>query len=155
MDADRLADKYANLTAFGKTVNKCEGSPGYDDLFGYRKFTDFSHHPNILIPFTNSQGVTQHTTAAGWWQINFPTWVSFTTACGPHDFSPSSQDECGRWLIDARAHALEDILAGRLQSALDKCAGIWASLPASAYPQPKRDYAYAVAAFTGAGGMLA
>jgi muramidase (phage lysozyme) len=155
VDADRLADKYAQLTAFDKTVNTCEGSPGYDDLFGYRKFTDFSQHPNVRIQFTNSKGVVQYTTAAGYFQINFPTWVDFITACGPHDFSPSSQHECGHWLMSARAHAMDDILAGRLQSALDKCAGIWASLPASNYPQPKRDYAYAQTAFTGAGGVLA
>ena len=53
------------------------------------------------------------------------------------------------------AGALADVDAGNLQAAVDACAGIWASLPASHYAEPKRTYEFASAAYLAAGGVIA
>jgi muramidase (phage lysozyme) len=152
-----------NLLAFLMTIRKCEGTgdsdEGYQALFGYvpgngRIFTDFSTHPNIRTPFRQTDGTTNYSTAAGAFQEIYGTWVHLNQKLGTSDFTIATQILHASELI-AEDSAMEAVLAGRLQDAIDLCSGTWASLPASHYPQPRRSFQFASAAFSTAGGILA
>lgn len=152
-----------NRGAFLDMVAACEGTngpDGYRALFGYtpanNRIFDNSYidHPNIKFAFTQTDGVENFSTAAGRYQIINRSWRDGKAKWGLLDFTPESQDEWALRTIEA-AGALPDIDAGNLRAAIDKCSGIWASLPASHYPQPKRSYPFAEAAYIAAGGKLA
>jgi muramidase (phage lysozyme) len=157
----------ANRTAFLDAIAACEGTntpDGYRALFGYtsknqRLFDNgYITHPNIRFPFTQTDGVQNYSTAAGRYQIIYPTFRDYASKLvakfGSASFTPEVQDWIALDMID-KAGALDDVDAGRFQAAVDKCAGIWASLPASHYPQPKRTLSFALEAYTGAGGVVA
>lgn len=153
-----------NEAAFLRTIRACEGTDtddGYRALFGYtptnHKVFDngFAQHPNIRSPFTQTDGTLNYSTAAGAYQFINATWQRAARAIGATDFSPPWQDAAALYLIDTDAHALDDVDAGRFGDAINKCAGIWASLPASHYLQPKRSFSFALAAYNQAGGSLA
>lgn len=158
-----MIDLTTNRQAFLDMLAACEGTDtdeGYRALFGYtpsnhRVFDNgYIDHPNIKFPFTQTDGAQNYSTAAGRYQIINSSWREGKAKWGLLDFAPRSQDEWALRTIEA-AGALPDVDAGNLQSAIDKCAGIWASLPASHYPQPKRTYQFSQAAYLAAGGMLA
>ena len=151
-----------NRQAFLDVIAACEGTAGddgYRALFGYtptnRRLFDngYATHPNIKFPFVQTDGVMNYSTAAGRYQEVFPTFKRLSTKLGTVDFTPATQDRHALELI-AENGALDDIDAGRLQAAIDKCGGTWASLPSSHYPQPRRTYEFASSAFTLAGGSL-
>jgi muramidase (phage lysozyme) len=143
------------LHAFQFMLACCEGTAaddGYRYLFGSTasntvRFDDFAKHPNIRRTYVDLSGKPIITTAAGRYQITFPTYTEF----GGGAFDPAAQDAMCAGII-RRCGAMADIEAGRLQAAIDKCAGRWASLPSSKVPQPHRSFAYAKAAFERAGG---
>lgn len=154
-----------NRRAILDMIAKCEGTDGpdgYRALFGYhptlrpdRVFDNgFACHPNIKFPFTQTDGTQNYSTAAGRYQFIFRTWTQDAEAVGAPNFSPAWQDEVALYEIEKHG-ALDDVDAGRLQDAIDKISGIWASLPSSTYPQPKRNYSFALAAFRNAGGVVA
>jgi muramidase (phage lysozyme) len=157
-----MTDSTINLTAFLDMVAECEGTAGdegFRALFGYRPgrgptFSDFSSHPNVKTKFVQTDGTVNWTTAAGRFQETFSTFMRLSAKLGTTDFSPPTQIIHASELI-AEDWAMEDVLCGRLQSAIDKCAGTWASLPASHYQQPKRTYIFALNKFTQAGGQIA
>jgi muramidase (phage lysozyme) len=145
-------------TAFLYVIRCCEGTAaddGYHYLFGSSpsnalRFIDMSTHPDIMKPYTDLSGKQIFTSAAGAYQITYPTYKEF--GAGP--FTPEAQDKMALAIIQ-RCGALADVDAGRLQLALNKCAGRWASLPAANVPQPHRTYDYCRAAFERAGGVVA
>lgn len=152
-----------NRKAILDMIAKCEGTGDcYNALFGYhpilhpdRVFDNgYIRHPNIKFPFTQTDGTKNYSTAAGRYQFIFRTWADDAEAIGAPDFSPEWQDEAALFEIEKHG-ALDDVDAGRLQDAVDKISGVWASLPSSHYLQPKRDYAFALAAFIDAGGTIA
>lgn len=146
-----------NLAAFLATIRKCEGTAGengYITCFGGGLFDDFSQHPNRRIAFNQTDGQRNFSTAAGAYQIIYPTWLRLQAKLGLPDFSPDSQDAAAVQLI-ADCGALAAVEAGDFQQAIDRCSTCWASLPSSKYPQPKRTIAYAMQAFTDAGGVVA
>lgn len=115
-----------NIKAFLAMIRHAEGTSGangYRTLFGGKLFTDFSTHPNVKVPFRNT-----YSTAAGAYQILYRTWLYNKTKLGLKDFSPESQDKIAIELIRAEK-ALDDVLAGRFATAIDKVQNIWASLP--------------------------
>lgn len=153
----------ANLQAFLDMIAACEGTTGpdgYRALFGYtpannRIFDNgYIDHPNIRFQFTQTDGKLNYSTAAGRYQIINSTWRELKKRLGLLMFTPADQDAAATELIRA-AGALPDIEAGDLRTAIDKTSGIWASLPASDYLQPKRTLAFAERAFTDAGGTVA
>ncbi|MQY50829.1 glycoside hydrolase family protein [Rhodocyclus tenuis] len=129
------------------------GRDGYRTLFGGGLFDDYSDHPRRKV--TATLGGRQITsTAAGAYQFLAGTWDEARAALSLPDFSPASQDQAAAWLIRRRG-ALTDVYAGRLDTALAKCAKEWASLPGSPYGQPTISSAKARQLFADAGGTYA
>jgi muramidase (phage lysozyme) len=152
-----------NEQAYLDMIAACEGTAGdygYRALFGYtpsnnRVFDNgYATHPNIRVPYANPDGSSNYSTAAGRYQIIHSTFLDLQAKLGTVDFSPQTQDAMALRLIQD-AGALPDVDAGNLQAAIDATSGLWASLPASHYPQPKRTFAFALAAYTNAGGTVA
>lgn len=101
---------------------------GYDVLVGAtatrpQLFTNYAAHPHKLNPALNS-------TAAGRYQITYPTWSDLVAKLHLQDFSPVSQDLACVELLQER-HAVDLLEAGRFDLAVAACARTWASLPGS------------------------
>jgi muramidase (phage lysozyme) len=124
----------SNIQAFLNLIGKSEGAE-YDIMFGGKRFTDFTKHPNICVPFRQTCS-----TAAGKYQINKPTYNDIAPKIGVTDFTPHSQDNIAVELIK-RANAYNDVLNGNIESAINKCSGRWASFPKNNYNQPKHSMA--------------
>lgn len=124
--------------------------PGLDGVPGTAD--DFADHPRKAI--TRKLGGKPITsTAAGAYQFLSRTWDECAKALGLADFSPRNQDIAALFLIDRRK-ALDDVLAGRFEVAVNKCAREWASLPGSPYGQPVKTMAQARASYVAAGGAF-
>lgn len=170
-DADRLVVDAANLTAFGEMLACCEGTApagadAYRVLFGYHPVSnptalfDVSGgwvHPNIKVPFVDTTGRRNYSTAAGKWQFLYATATRLRAKLNILDanwFSPTYQ-----WMMMIEllreCRAFDFAKSGNIAPAMDRCAKVWASLPSSNYPQPRRSVAFALAAFVDAGGTLA
>lgn len=113
---------------------------GYNTIFGNERFGNLSAHPNVRKKFRQTDGQTNVTTAAGRYQFLKGTWEGLSRQYGLKDFSPQSQDIGAIGLIMQKG-ALNDVLKGNYQSAIQKLGGTWASLPSSPYAQPKRSQA--------------
>ena len=81
--------------AYLSALNYAEGSPKENQLFGYDVFSDMSKHPDTKVTYGNGEYAS---TAAGFLQINYPTWEEFAPKVGVTDFSLDSQKEVG-WQI--------------------------------------------------------
>ena len=146
--------KAQNVQAFLKAIRLGEGTSdemGYYRIVGGGSFTDDSVHPRVKV-FIPRYNV--HSTAAGAYQIIWPTWVGLCKQYSFPDFSPECQDEAAVALI-AEKHALGDIMFGDLKSAVQKCSSIWASLPGSTAGQRTEDYGAVEKVYTDNGGTLA
>lgn len=146
-----------NVRAFLMCIRVCEGTAGpngYRTSFGGKLFDDFSHHPQLSAPFTQTNGQTNTSTAAGAYQFMPKTWAAMQKALGLADFSPLNQDRAGVELV-RRAKALEDVKAGNFVEALRKCSTVWMSLPFSTHPQPMKTVEYCRQAYLSNGGMIA
>ncbi|MDQ1292051.1 MAG: hypothetical protein QG615_1861 [Nitrospirota bacterium] len=129
---DYLAD--ANVQAFLRMTRFCEGTAdddGYRRLVGGGEFESFADHPRKLIPIAR-YGIKS--SAAGAFQFLEKTWDEMAALYKLPDFSPESQDLAAIGLIHRRG-ALEDVLAGRIESAIKKCNKEWASFHGSPYGQ--------------------
>lgn len=113
---------------------------GYNTIFGNERFGNLSAHPNVSKQFKQTDGELNRTTAAGRYQFLKGTWDGLSRQYGLKDFSPQSQDIGAIGLIMQKG-ALNDVLKGNYQSAIQKLGGTWASLPSSPYAQPKRSQA--------------
>jgi muramidase (phage lysozyme) len=156
-----------NVQAFLMMLRYAEGTAGpdgYRTLFGGRLFEGFDDHPRVAVQFRNRAGQVLWTTAAGAYQAmaisqkpdgtytRTDTWDRVKARLQLPDFSPESQDAFAVELIRERG-ALGDVMAGRLASAIRKCAPVWASLPGAGYNQPERQLASLQSAFQSAGGI--
>jgi muramidase (phage lysozyme) len=147
----------SNLDAFLMTIRKCEGTDGPNGprmMFGGRLFDSFDDHPRIRFPYTDKNGKTYTTSAAGAFQFEIATWDRIARKLGLDSFSLENQEAAAAELI-AEQGAMADVKDGRLQDAIDKCSSQWASLPASTVAQPKRTYVFATEAYADAGGTFA
>jgi muramidase (phage lysozyme) len=126
-----------NVAAFLRMIRWGEGtysSSGYHTLFGGEFFTSYDDHPRKKI--TKKLGDKPLTsTAAGAYQFLERTWDGLVKQYGFHDFTPRNQDLGAVALIAGRG-ALQDVIDGRFETAVKKCAKEWASLPGSPYGQP-------------------
>ena len=151
----------ANVKAFLAMIRQFESAGDYSVIYGGGHFSDFSDHPDIKVPFVNparpphADGTpNDFSTAAGAYQINWPTWQMLYPLINGTDFSPASQDEAAIQLLKING-ALTDVIAGNFQDAIDSASGTWASLPASTSGQPKQSMATAQTVYTSNGGQLA
>ena len=143
-----------NVIAFLKAIRLGEGTTddlGYYRIVGGQQFDDDATHPNVRV-FIKRYNVWS--TAAGAYQIIFPTWKALLGKYHFPDFSPHSQDLAAVALIAGR-RALDDVIAGRLKEVIRKCAPEWASLPGSTAGQRTESYAAVEKVYTDSGGMLA
>lgn len=153
-----------NVLAFVSMLKVGEGTTGehgYSLLFGGDRFAgadgvldtfdDFADHPRKSVTRT-MKGKTYTSTAAGAYQIIVKTWDGLVAQWGFKDFSPTSQDRAAVALIIGRG-AIEDVLAGRFEDAVKKCAKEWASLPGSPYGQPVITIARAKESYESHGGL--
>jgi muramidase (phage lysozyme) len=148
-----------NLAAFLSVIRSSEGTAKFPDpyavTFGERlTLTDFSDHPHAL-GWRGYQWKGKWMTAAGAYQINYPTWLDIKAGAGLADFTPASQDAAAAWLIENRAHAMAAVEAGNFEQAVTLCAPIWASLPGSTSGQPQALLADLMDIYAAQGGSFA
>ncbi|UPG86838.1 glycoside hydrolase family 104 protein [Luteibacter aegosomatis] len=152
----------ANVLAFLDMLATSEGTigvgdDGYNVNVGSELFTGYAQHPRIAIRtrwgWSDAAGRYQIMAAIPG-RIRTDTWDWASKAVGAKDFSPINQDRVAIYLI-ARARAVDDIKAGRLDAAITKCAPVWASLPGSPYGQHTQLFTHLQAAYEAAGGTVA
>ena len=154
-EADVSGD--SNMAAFLSMIRKAEGTAGpngYRMIFGGQLFSGFADHPRVRVPFTQTDGKPNVSTAAGAYQFVVRTWDDLAEKLSLPDFSPASQDRGAVELIRERG-ALDDVREGRFETALSRVATVWASLPGSPYPQPSRSLDFVISAYEQAGGSYA
>lgn len=115
-DANRALLTHPNVKAFLSMIGKSEGGD-YHAKYGWHPgateltFTDESTHPGF--------GHKHLSSASGLYQINRACWQEHgVKAQGLTDFSPATQDLIAVQAMRYRK-ALDDVIAGRLQSAID------------------------------------
>jgi len=154
----RAKDPYRVVFGYGHTI------AGRDKILG--TFDDFLDHPTatgewrgVRLPpeMCRRAGIKSgicRSTAAGKYQIIWPTWRGCKAKLSLPDFSPMSQDaaavsimrDCGGYLL---------IEAGRFEEAVLKMSGQWASLPGKDEGQPERPMAELRAVYLKNGGVIA
>lgn len=142
MKLSQLQQAYANpnVRKFLDLIAQAEGvKHGYNTMFGNERFGNLSAHPNVRKAFKQTDGRTNYTTAAGRYQFLNSTWNNLSKRYGFRDFSPQAQDLGAIALIVGRG-ALDDVLRGNWQAAIQKTGKEWASLPSSTYKQGKRSW---------------
>lgn len=126
-----------NLKAFLDTISVSEGTygkgeDGYNVVVGGGLFHNgYEDHPRILVELPK---LKIKSSAAGRYQILAKIYDYYKKELGLSNFSPRSQDLIAIQLI-RECKALDDIEAGRITLALDKCKSRWASLPGAGYGQ--------------------
>lgn len=159
----------SNQRAFLALISHSEGTDRAPDpyrvCFGYTHTIDsLREHPAVTgewhgeplrdeLCIAAGQRPGCVSTAAGKYQLVRPTWCGIRDRLRLHDFSDDSQDRAALYLIEQRG-ALEDVHAGRIQTAIVKCKGEWASLPGAGYRQHESRLVDLLAAFTAAGGQV-
>ncbi|WP_296258451.1 MULTISPECIES: glycoside hydrolase family 104 protein [unclassified Pseudomonas] len=118
-------------------------------------FSDYTTHP-----FANGRKSKvfsksgQTSNASGRYQFMLKDYVHYRAQLRLPDFSPVSQDRWAIQLIKER-RALEDIKNGAIESAVQKCRNIWASLPGAGYGQREHRFEDLIAHYIAAGGEVA
>ena len=144
----------SNIQAFLKMLRVGEGtsgSNGYNIIYTGKTFSDYSKHPKKLYC---SGGLCSD--AAGAYQILGRTWDDLRNRYGNSllvDFSPPSQDKAALLIINERG-AIQNILDGDIESAINKVKSIWASLPNAGYGQHEVSISDTLSDFVKYGGTL-
>lgn len=122
-------------------ISYTEGTQGngYRTAFGGGKLNSLKDHPRYSKSFTQTDGKSNKTSAAGRYQFLRGTWDSVARQYGLRDFSPKSQDLGAVALLFQRG-AIPALLKGDYQTAIRKTGAEWASLPSSNYKQNKRSW---------------
>lgn len=138
---------WARVSAFLGLVRSFEANGDYSVLYGGGHFADFSTHPNVRVPFHNpATGRDDVSTAAGAYQINYPTFLEISRSTGLTDFSPETQDEMALWLLK-KTGAYNALVAGDVEQALRLASSRWASLPGSTARQNPKSLEAALATY--------
>ncbi len=126
---DSGADMDSKVSAFLALLRKYESDDDYSIIVGGSHFSDFSHHPNILIPLTINGRIVK-STAAGAYQFTFPTWETWRARLSLPDFSPASQDAAA--LAQIQELGIVDRLANNdFSGTMTRAGRVWASMPGS------------------------
>lgn len=121
-----------DLIAYAEGTDKEIGNTkkGYDIIFTFRRFSNFSDHPRQV--FCSGSLCS---TAAGRYQFLNITWDSIQRSLSNTRFQPfpnfghEYQDQAALYLIDGKRNAIKDVDSGDLTSFLSKCSWEWASFP--------------------------
>ncbi|MGC1098568.1 glycoside hydrolase family 104 protein [Pantoea agglomerans] len=124
---------------------------GYDVVVGGGTFSNYADHPRKLISLP---ALKIKSTAAGRYQILSMYFDAYKKQLRLPDFSPLSQDLIALQLI-RECKALDDIKAGRIELAINKCRSRWASLPGAGYGQHEHKIDSLLMAYRNAGGAVA
>jgi muramidase (phage lysozyme) len=158
----------ANLKAFLDTIAHSEGTKdigddGYNVIVGSRPmqaitFSSYHDHPRITVRIRKDNPSTPFdeellSSAAGRYQILIRYFDAYKKSLNLPDFSPTSQDAIALQLI-RECNALDDVLEGRFEKAIDKCKSRWASLPGAGYNQHENTLLALRTAFINFGGSL-
>lgn len=144
-----------NVQAFLAMIRKFESGGDYRVIYGGGHFEDYSQHPNIRVPFFNPKTQkNDYSTAAGAYQITWPTWNTILRNAGAGDFSPASQDAAAVWLLKLNG-ALAPVMAGDFQTGIELASKTWASLPYTDSKQRHVTLSDAQAVYTQHGGTFA
>lgn len=143
----------ANVQAFLRVIRHAEGTAGangYRTMFTGILFDNgFADHPRQ----THCAG-SLCSTAAGAYQFLSSTWDYLRLRLKLKDFSPLSQDMAAVELIREKG-AIDDVVAGRFETAIAKVNKVWASLPGSPYGQPTKTMAELKGVYSQTGGNFA
>ena len=153
IDIHRNVKAFLDMIAFSEGTDK-PGQPtrdhGYDVLVGGRLFIGYADHPRKLIKLPRL-GISS--TAAGRYQILSRYYDVYKKQLALPDFSPLSQDKIAVQLIK-ECKALDDIIAGRVEIAINKCRSRWASLPGAGYGQHEHTAGTLVTVYRQSGGSV-
>jgi muramidase (phage lysozyme) len=131
--SDSRLRRFLDVIAYAEGVKQ-----GYYTLFGNGRFDSLAHHPNIRVPFFNrATGKQDYSTAAGRYQINYPTYLEFARKVNKTDFSEYTQDLIAAQILHetgALARLLNNDFAGAVSAARRR----WASFPSAGYGQGER-----------------
>lgn len=147
---------FPNIAAFLDTIAFSEGTlkygheDGYNVLVGGSLFTSYKTHPRKLVDLPKL-GIKS--TAAGRYQIMARYFKPYADLLLLSDFSPESQDRIALQMIKEQG-ALKNVIDGDIESAIDKCANIWASFPGAGYGQHEHKIEILLAKFCEFGGKL-
>ena len=151
IDGNRGA--FLDMIAYSEGTSKI---PNSDD--GYRVIVGSTpSHPILMSSYANHPHILEHltktlaSTAAGRYQLLAKYYDVYKVQLHLPDFSPDSQDAIALQQIH-ECHALDDIDAGDILSAIHKCAHIWASFPGADYHQHENKVVDLLAAYHNAGG---
>lgn len=133
-DGTKVASKGLNpkVAAFLDMIAYAEGTlreDGYEILYGFERFDDFSKHPNKVICKPHN-GRKLCSSAAGRYQFMPKTWEEVKQS----DFSPESQDKGAIELLKQRG-ILTLIENDQTALAINKARYTWASFPGNTYGQ--------------------
>lgn len=127
-------DAFFKLIAFSEGTDngrQATKDRGYDVIVGGALFASYADHPRVLVPLPR---LKIKSTAAGRYQIKRDIFDFYKKELKLKDFSPASQDAIA-WRLIGECKAQADVLAGRIEVAVDKCRSRWASLPGAGYGQ--------------------
>ena len=125
LDILQVAVSNPNAEAWLRIIRQGETSQdprAYYMVNGGTFIEDLSKHPWDGIP------TTEGAKATGAYQFLGTTWAHCRLGLNLPDFGPKSQDLAALFLTHQRG-ALDDVLAGRIPTAMAKCAKEWISLP--------------------------
>jgi muramidase (phage lysozyme) len=157
--------QHPNVQAFARCVRSAESNnrddgSAYRTIYGGGLVDDLSCHPRIA-----KQSPWGYTSAAGAYQamcavpgrVQTDTWGDFCRDLGvPVDampFDPPTQDAFLVWCV-RRRQALQSVLDGDLEKAVNLCSFEWASFPPGRYGQPTTTIDKLRAVFLQYGGRL-
>ena len=161
-------DVTPNLQAFLSMIAVSEGTAaigdrGYNCIVGSRVgrallFTSYADHPRIRVQLRADDPKTLvdeglWSTAAGRYQILARNFDAYRKQLSLSGFGPADQDKIAIQMIREQK-ALDNIEAGQLVPAIDKCRNIWASLPGAGYGQHENTLDKLAHAYQQNGGML-
>jgi muramidase (phage lysozyme) len=130
---DANSRRWLNLLAWAEGTDPNRSGGGYDVLFGGKRFTDFSRHPDAV---QRTPGYAS--AAAGRYQFMPGTYGPIAQRLGLRDFGPASQDLAALALM--REAGVEPSRDPVNAQTIAKLAPKWASLPTTSgksyYGQP-------------------
>lgn len=123
---------FLDMLSWSEGTSLIKGSDnGYNVVVGGGLFNGYADHPQIMVDLPKL-GIKS--SAAGRYQLLGRYWKVYKAQLKLPDFGHDSQDAVAIQQI-RECKALDDINEGRIESAINKCSRIWASLPGAGYGQ--------------------